>query len=209
MSGRSRDLSELGERTVVSALGRAQGLHLLALANAIDDRPVDVGRDPKSIGHEETYPTDITDLDRLERELVRLADAVASRLRDHGVGGRTITLKIRYAGFRTITRSVTLDSPVDTGPELVAAVRPTLRALDLGPGIRLLGVSAGNLGEPNRQLSLLDDRESPSRAAGAIDEIRARFGTEAIGPASAVGPRGLRVARKGGQQWGPDEHPPG
>jgi DNA polymerase-4 len=202
-----RDLSELGERTVVSALGRAQGLHLLALANAIDDRPVDVGRDPKSIGHEETYPTDITDLARLERELVRLSDAVAARLRSHGVGGRTITLKIRYAGFRTITRSVTLESPVDTGPELVAAVRPTLRALDLGPGIRLLGVSAGNLGEPNRQLSLLDDRESPSRAAGAIDEIRARFGTEAIGPASSVGPRGLRVSRPGGQQWGPDEPP--
>lgn len=202
------DLSELDERTVVSALGRAQGLHLLALADAVDDRPVEVGRDPKSIGHEETYPNDLTDLAELERELVRLADAVSARLRAHGVGGRTITLKVRYAGFRTITRSVTLDSPVDTGPELVAAVRPTLRALDLGPGVRLLGVSAGHLGEPNRQLSLLDDRESPSRAAGAIDEIRARFGSEAIGPASAVGPRGLRVARKGGQQWGPDEQPP-
>lgn len=198
------DLAELGERTVVSALGRAQGLHLLALANALDDRPVEVGRDAKSIGHEETYPRDLVELEAIERELVRLADAVAARLRRQGVAGRTITLKVRYAGFRTVTRSVTVDSPIDTGPELVAAVRPALRALDIGPGVRLLGISAGNLGTPNRQLSLLDDVESPSRAAGAIDEIRARFGTTAIGPASAVGPSGLRIARQGGQQWGPD-----
>lgn len=203
-----RDLALLGERTVVNALGRAQGLHLLALANATDDRPVETDREAKSIGHEETYPTDIVELEALERELVRLADAVASRLRHQGVGGRTITLKVRYAGFRTITRSVTLDSPVDTGPEIVGAVRPVLRALDLGPGIRLLGVSAGNLGAPNRQLSLLDDVEAPSKAAGAIDEIRARFGSAAIGPASAVSQTGLRVVRKGAQQWGPDqEHP--
>lgn len=204
-----RDLAVMDERTVVNALGRAQGLHLLALANAADDRPVETDREAKSIGHEETYPTDIVELDALERELVRLADAVASRLRHQGVGGRTITLKVRYAGFRTITRSVTLDSPVDTGPEIVGAVRPVLRALDLGPGIRLLGVSAGNLGEPNRQLSLLDDVEAPSKAAGAIDEIRARFGSAAIGPASSVGPRGVRVVRKGAQQWGPDQQPEG
>ncbi len=199
-----RDLAQLGEPTVVSALGRSQGVHLIALANAVDDRPVEVGRDAKSIGHEETYPSDLVDLESLERELVRLADAVGARLRRNGVAGRTITLKVRYAGFRTVTRSVTVDSAIDTGPELVAAVRPALRALDIGPGVRLLGISAGNLGAPNRQLSLLDDVESPSRAAGAIDEIRARFGTTAIGPASAVGPSGLRIARKGGQQWGPD-----
>jgi DNA polymerase IV len=203
------DLAAMDERIVVNALGRAQGLHLMALAGAIDDRPVETDREVKSIGHEETYPTDIVELDALERELARLADAVGSRLRHHGVGGRTITLKVRYAGFRTITRAVTLDSPVDTGPEIVAAVRPVLRDLDLGPGIRLLGVSAGNLGEPNRQLSLLDDVETPSRAAGAIDEIRARFGSTAIGPASSVGPRGVRVVRKGAQQWGPDQQPDG
>jgi DNA polymerase-4 len=200
-----RDLSVLGERTVTTALGRAQGLHLLALANAIDDRPVEVDRDPKSIGHEETYPHDLVDHASLERELVRLADAVASRLRHQGVAGRTVTLKVRFAGFHTVTRSVTVASPVDTGPELVAAVRPALRELDVGRGVRLLGVSAGNLTAPNRQLSLLDDVESPSKAAGAIDEIRARFGSAAIGPASSVGTGGIRVVRKGAQQWGPDQ----
>jgi DNA polymerase-4 len=201
------DLAGLDERTVVSALGQASGTHLLALANAIDDRPVEVDRDPKSIGHEETYPHDLHDLVDLERELVRLADAVSSRLRRHGAGARTLTLKVRFAGFRTVTRSTTLESSVDTGPELVAALAPLLRALDVSPGVRLLGVSTSNFAPPSRQLSLLDGPAATSRTAGAIDEIRERFGTTAIGPASSIGQRGLRVIRTGAQQWGPDQQP--
>jgi DNA polymerase IV len=201
------DLAELDERTVIGALGRASGTHLLALANAHDDRPVEVDRDPKSIGHEETYPHDLFDLAELERELVRLADAVASRLRRHGSGARTVTLKVRFAGFRTVTRSITLDSSVDTGPQLVAALQPLLSALDLTSGVRLLGVSTSNFATPSQQLSLLDAAPETSRTAGAIDQIRERFGSAAIGPASSIGARGLRVVRKGAQQWGPDQTP--
>jgi DNA polymerase-4 len=198
------ELAALGEQVVVNALGRAQGTHLLALANAHDERPVEVAREAKSIGHEETYPADLTERRQLARELVRLADAVASRLRSAGVAGRTVTLKVRFAGFRTVTRSVTPGSPLDTGPEIVAALEPLLHALDIDDGVRLLGVSASNLTQPTQQLSLLDDIDNPHRAATAIDEIRERFGSGAIGPASAVGPEGLRPVRKGSQQWGPD-----
>ena len=98
-----------------------------------------------------------------------------------------------------------MPSPVDTGPELVDALRPALRALDVSEGVRLLGVSGSNLVEPAHQLSLLADTDAPHRAAGAIDQIRERFGSAAIGPASAVGPDGVRVVRKGAQQWGPDQ----
>ena len=73
------DLAVLDERIVVGALGQASGAHLLALSRAHDERPVEVGRDPKSIGHEETYPHDLFTHEELERELVRLSDAVASR----------------------------------------------------------------------------------------------------------------------------------
>jgi DNA polymerase-4 len=199
------DLAALGERTVVSALGQANGTHLLALAQGLDDRPVEVDRDPKSIGHEETYPHDLHDHDDLERELVRQSDAVAARLRRHGTGARTLTLKVRFAGFRTITRSTTLPSAVSTGPELVAALRPVLRAIDVSPGVRLLGVSTSNFGAPSQQLSLLDGPDEPDLTAGAIDEIRDRFGSAAIGPASSITARGLGVVRKGAQQWGPDD----
>ncbi len=201
------DLATLDERTVVNALGLASGTHLLALANAIDDRPVEVDRDPKSIGHEETYPEDLHDVADLERELVRLADAVAARLRRHGSGARTLTLKVRFAGFRTITRSTTTESSVDTGPELVAALRPLLRSLDVSSGVRLLGVSTRNFAPPSHQLSLLDATPGANRTAGTIDEIRERFGSSAIGPASSITQRGLRVVRTGAQQWGPDQQP--
>jgi DNA polymerase-4 len=202
------DLAAIGERSVVAAVGRNHGSHLMELAAGHDERQVEPDREVKSIGHEETYDTDLFDLGDLERELVRLADGVATRLRRSEVGGRTITLKVRFAGFHTITRSVTLDSPVDTATEIVAAASPLLRAIDLSPGVRLLGVSAGNLGQPAHQLSLLDDSDAPHRAAGAIDEIRERFGSGAIGPASSVSPGGLRLVRKGAQQWGPDRPQP-
>jgi DNA polymerase-4 len=121
------------------------------------------------------------------------------------VAARTATLKLRYAGFRTITRSVTMANPAETAPELVSVLLPILRALDVTDGVRLLGVSASNLVAPAHQLNLLDDTDAPHRAAGAIDQIRERFGSAAIGPASSVGPEGLRPVRKGAQQWGPDQ----
>ncbi len=212
------DLAELPERTLIGTLGQASGHHLLALAQGLDARPVEVDREAKSIGHEETYPHDLYELDDLDRELVRLSDAVAGRLRAHTLAARTITLKVRFAGFRTVTRSVTLPAGVDTGPELVAATKPLLHALDVSPGVRLLGVSASNFGSRNEQLDLFsapaDDSEGAhrsdvQRSAAAIDEIRERFGSTAIGPASSIGTRGLRVVRKGAQQWGPDQRPDG
>ncbi|HSJ90873.1 MAG TPA: DNA polymerase IV [Ilumatobacter sp.] len=204
------DLAALDERIVVGALGPASGKHLLALSRGLDDRPVEVERDPKSIGHEETYPHDLHDHQDLERELVRLADAVASRLRRHGLPARTLTLKVRFAGFRTVTRSVTVEGGVDTGPELVTALKPLLRALDVSAGVRLLGVSGSNFGPRSQQLGLFDEPSraaTPSRSAAAIDEIRDRFGSAAIGPASSITARGLRVVRQGAQQWGPDQVP--
>jgi DNA polymerase-4 len=203
------ELARLDERTLRHALGASQSAHLAALAWGRDERPVEVSREAKSIGHEETYPGDLVEHEQLERELVRLADAVAGRLRHQRLAARTATLKVRFAGFRTVTRSVTMANPAETAPEIVSALRPALRALDVSGGVRLLGVSASNLVEPAHQLSLLDDADGGHRAAGAVDRIRERFGASAIGPASAVGPEGVRVVRKGAQQWGPDQRPDG
>jgi DNA polymerase IV len=209
------DLAAIDESAVIASLGRANGAHLLNLSRAIDDRPVEVDREYKSVGHEETFAHDLHDPAELDRELVRLCDAVASRLRHANTGARTLTLKVRFAGFETITRSTTRAEPVDTGPAMVAALRPLLDRIDPTAGVRLLGVSTSNFGEPVEQLSLLDpvDAErlapvsSTRRAASAVDEIRGRFGAMAIGPASSVGRSGLRLVRPGAQQWGPDHDP--
>ena len=210
------DLAELDEGGLVAAVGAAHGRHLYRLAWGVDDRPVEPDREMKSIGHEETFASDRHTHEELLRELVRLADAVAARLREHGGSARTLTLKIRFAGFETITRSITVAGGVSTAHGIVAAVTPLLEAVDASPGVRLLGVSASNFASGSQQLSLddllderLDDEHQWLLAEETVDAIRKRFGATAIGPASAVSDHGLQVVRRGAQQWGPDEPPRG
>ncbi len=199
------DLYSLGEATLVQALGKASGRHLFALSAGRDERPVEIDRAAKSIGHEETFARDMHTVNELRTELVRLSDGVASRLRAADLGARTITLKVRFAGFTTITRSTTLPSPVDTAAAMLAAADPLLANVDPTPGVRLLGVHASNFGPPMEQMRLDDAVPADwSGASGAIDAIRERFGATAIGPASTVSKQGLRLVRRGAQQWGPD-----
>ena len=211
------DIADLGEKPLVAALGRAQGLHLLALAQAIDDRPVEPDRAAKSIGHEETFSHDLHTHAEVRAEVVRLADAVAARLRHHGVGARTVTLKVRFVGFETITRSVTVSQALTTGPGIAAAVEPLLAQIDPSVGVRLVGVSGSHLVEPVEQLGLFGLADAAAAgavadaavvdsawggASTALDSIRERFGSDAIGPASAAAGR-RRRARPGSALWGP------
>jgi DNA polymerase-4 len=201
------DLADLPEENVVAALGRSQGRHLHTLANGRDDRSVEIDRTIKSIGHEETFAHDLHRRDALDRELVGFADAVASRLRAQDLVGRTVHLKVRYGDFTTITRSTTLAVPVDDAPAILDAGRSLLEQVDPAPGVRLLGLTvSGLVAGGARQLTFDDELNGPGwqEASRTIDEIRARFGRESIGPAIAAGPDGLRLKRRGQQQWGPD-----
>ena len=201
------DLAGLDQLTALGALGAANGAHLRRLALGLDDREVVPERRAKSIGHEETFARDHHNLATLHVQLVRLGDAVAARLRSAGVAGRTISIKVRFHDFHTITRSVTLPSAVDTGPDVVRAASVLLERIDPLPGVRLLGVHVSQLTEAAaRQLSL-EDVEAPSwdDATGAIDAIRARYGPGAIVPASLAAPGGIRVKKRGDQQWGPTD----
>ena len=205
------DLAAVDQRILATALGRAQAEHLAALAVGHDDRPVETGRDAKSIGHEETFARDIIEASEMRTNLVRLADAVASRLRAAQTGARTLTLKVRFSsGFHTITRSTTGREPTDQAEMIVQMLQPMLDAVDPTPGVRLLGVSGSNLGPVHHQLTfdeVADDRPEPGAREDALDRIRERFGADSIGPASAVAGGGVRNVKRGGQQWGPDQHP--
>ena len=199
------DLARMSASVVAGAIGNASGAHLSALANGIDPRAVEPERKAKSISHEETFSTDQHDRAVLEREVVRFADAIAARLRGHEVAGRTISIKVRFHDFRTITRAATLASPTDAATDIAREAKALLAQVDLGAGVRLLGVSVSGLTEDaTRQLSF-EDTTAPAwgDANKAIDEIRARFGATAIGPAVIAGRDGLRVKRRGEQQWGP------
>ena len=148
----------------------------------------------------------------LDRELVGFADAVAARLRAQGVVGRTVQIKVRFGDFRTITRSTSLAVPVDDAPTVLHAARALLDQVDPAPGVRLLGLSVSGLSEAGtRQMTLEDAARGPGweQASRTVDEIRARFGGDAIGPAVLGGPDGLRTKGHHRQQWGPDGHSSG
>ena len=191
------DLAALPETTLVGALGVAQGHHLHALAWNRDARRVAPGRQVKSVGHEETFPTDVIDRAVLEREILRLADKVAERLRRGSRTARTVQLKLRYADFSTITRSRTLTEPTDLARELAHTATTLLSVVDLGDGIRLLGLSAQQLDsadavqgslsfESPDDSDLLDDREERGRLERSVDAVRARFGADAVVAARSV-----------------------
>jgi DNA polymerase-4 len=201
------ELAALSEQVLVDALGQANGRHLHRLSHAVDDRPVIPDAPIKSISHEETFAVDHTDPERLALEAVRMAESVARRLRAHRLAGRTVTVKVRFHDFHTISRSSTVTSPIDTGVDIARVAKGLLDQVDPSPGVRLLGVGVANFAsEASRQLSLDDlaggdaDRPGWPAATGAVDAIRERFGDDAIVPATLTG-RG--VTRRKDQPWGP------
>jgi DNA polymerase-4 len=197
------DLAALDEDAVVAALGKGQGQHLWALSWARDERPVVPDGKVKSIGHEETFAHDHHDLTTLDRELLRLSEAVATRLRAAGVTGRTVQVKVKFADFRSITRSETVAEGIDQSQALLAVARRLLATVDPTPGVRLLGVSVAQLAEGAARQLTFDEAQGPgwTGATEAIDEIRARFGDAAIVAGSLVG---TPPKRRGDTQWGPD-----
>lgn len=192
------DLARLDEAFVASHWGK-WGLALAGKSKGEDagawfDAPVGERDDPKSISHEHTFGTDTADVERVETVLLRLAEMVAKRLRDHQLYARTIQLKLRYEDFSTFTRAITLDHATQLDREVARAVRQLLRQTWEGKTpIRLLGVYAGSLQHSEGQMSLLDEPQTEHlrRAFRSVDHIRNRFGDASISLAKTLG-SGLR-----------------
>ena len=203
------DLAAMPVDRVISALGNASGTHLHNLANAIDSRPVEPEQQAKSISQEETFQYDLRERADLQRHLVRMSDSVAARLRKSELVARTISIKVRFGDFNTITRSLTPPNATDSGTEIAKTARQLLDKVDVGRGIRLLGVGATGLEqEQHQQLSLDDlaageDRADWKLADEAVDEIRRKFGTDSIGPAVLAKPGDRLKARESNENpWG-------
>lgn len=165
----------------------ATGEHVHRLAWGIDPRPVTPVRIEKSIGAEETFAEDVAEDGRLETELLRLAHHTAARLRGAGLRSRTVSLKLRYADFTTLTRSHSMAEGVDSAARLHAVAVALLRGLGPRPmAVRLIGLRAESLTGSTgaaEQLSI-DRRENNWRSAErSLDDVHRRFGTAAVGPA--------------------------
>ena len=190
------DIAHTPLDTLIRAIGQASGQRLHDLAWGRDDRDVIPDAAEKSIGNEETFARDIDDPALIHRELLRLSQKVAARVRAHDVLGRTVVIKVRFADFTTISRSRTLPEPTDVGQEVYDVARELYDALGLQRArIRLVGVRLeGLVGEGDRveQLALDDGLSGPSvadrRAAEvAADRLRDRFGHDVVRPARLVG----------------------
>ncbi len=180
------------------ALGDVLGAQLHDLARGIDERPVTPEIEARSVGCEETFETDLDSADDILRELLRLSDRAAARLRAKGLCGRTVTIKVRFSNFRTVTRSITLEREVDGGHEVYDAARILFRRVDPDrPRVRLLGVTVSGLapGPPRWQGELLGRPAGSRRRAAslAIDAIRTRFGDSAVAPGALLETRGDRI----------------
>lgn len=164
----------------------AAGEHYWRLAHGIDDRRVVPDREAKSISHETTFAEDIADREVLRAWLVELVAQVARRLRRHGIKGRQVELKVRFADFKTLTRSLTLAEPTNITQELQEAGMELLeRRLPAGHlPVRLLGLGVQRLtdGNTTTQQQLFDepDRKRHQQLDRVADQITERFGKLAI-----------------------------
>jgi len=163
---------------------------LKRLAVGIDDRPVEPWAPPKSMGAEETFGRDHSDIDQLRATLRGQAERVARELRADGYAGRTVTLKLRFADFSTITRRHTVE-PTQDGLRIYREASALLDRIALRQAVRLIGLSVSELGRAGEgQLSLLTpDIARRERLARAVDQLSDRFGPDSVRPASLLGRR--------------------
>jgi nucleotidyltransferase/DNA polymerase involved in DNA repair len=193
------DLAALEPARLERRLG-THGHDLQLLARGIDDREVHAdSEEAKSIGQEHTFGSDTADPERLRALLLDLADAVAARLRAHGLKARTLTLKYRDASFRTTTHARTLPAGVDSGNDVFEVISALFGEVHRGRQVRLLGVYASHFGSGSPQLGLFEEEEARSPADLLRDEVTERFGKGALTRASLLGRR---------EQRNPSDRPP-
>lgn len=170
----------------------SMGARLYHLARGEDMRTVSPDDDMKSVSAETTFEQDISDAPELERILWSLSEKVSRRAKAKGLAGKTVTLKLKTAGFRIVTRSQTLGDPTQLAERMFEAARPLLRREADGTAYRLIGIGISQLSSIIEDPALhdLDSRvRSRAQAERALDKLRDRFGCDAIGLGRGLGGR--------------------
>jgi len=163
-------------------------LEMHARTLGIDPSPVHSEREVKSVSNEVTFASDTVDGEALKRTLRALADKVGYRLRQAGLAGSVVQIKLRYSNFETLTRQTALPQPTDLDDEIYEAAEKLFEA-NITPArpVRLIGVGVSKLSPPYRQLSLWDDdQEEKEKLAGAIDQLKEKYGQDIIKRASMM-----------------------
>lgn len=183
------DLAHAPVARLSKLLGVAAAHHLHDLAWGIDPRPVTASRPEKSVGMERTFEEDVRSRELIEEFILAAAHDCARRLRAGGVVGWTVGIKMRGADFHTITRSVSLVAPTDTGRDIARAAQSLFAREDMPiGGVRLFGVRVEGLQSRSGGVAVTLDRdERPAASERAMDQIRSKFGAGALAPATLLG----------------------
>jgi DNA polymerase-4 len=182
------DIANLPRATLIRALGQASGASLYELAWGRDYRDVTPNELDKSISAAETFAQDIDDPEEILQEFLRLTEKAAARLRENNYYAKTISIKVRFADFSTISRSKTLPLPIDSTHEIYEIAKTLYLALNLDRArLRLVGISLDNLSEAAPEQLLLGAREKGWREADtAIDRAKLRFGGASVRPGRLI-----------------------
>ena len=178
-------LAQMDRGLLEHILGKA-GVQMHELANGIDSRKVESVREAKSFGRETTFPTDIKEKYLLETVLFTLTDDVCHSLRMHGVKGRTVSIKIRYPDFKSITRAVTLEQYTSSFEPIYDIVKQLMdRNYKDGAPVRLIGVTVSNLKQENEimeQQDLFTDHKTEKVNAlnQVMDQINGKYGGDTV-----------------------------
>lgn len=179
------DVARAGQSILAPTVGIAAAQHLVALASGVDDRDVESDRAPVSVGHEDTFDRDIRTRAELAEELLDQADRVCARLRSLGLRGRTITVKVKYADHKRISRRITLPRATSDGQLVATEARKLLAEVaDVERrGVRLTGVSLSSLERRDEQRQLALDEKAVTRGetlGETLDKIAGKFGRAAV-----------------------------
>ncbi|WP_422774043.1 DNA polymerase IV [Plantactinospora sp. WMMC1484] len=199
-----RDIAEAPVGLLRTGVGEAAATHLHELAWGRDPRRVSPEHAEKSIGAEVTFDTDLAEPEAIRRALLALAEKVGVRLRRAGQVGRTVSIKVRFADFRTVNRSRTLAGATDSTREVFDTAWALFDALAPGDRIRLIGVRVEGLsdgGQTPRQLALDAPEHGWRDAEAAADAAAARFGRSMVRPASLLGRGDLRRTENPARPW--------
>ena len=177
---RIADLQAVSRERVQKILGK-HGIWIHEVANGLGPDRLVTEHERKSIGNEETFATDVADKEELEERLFKLTEEVGSSLRYRHLKARTLTLKLRYADFQTLTRATTLEPTDDDVLIYETMVKLLGLALTRRAPVRLLGVRASHLiDEEQLELPLFPQDQKRSDILHAVDAIRKKFGDDVI-----------------------------
>ena len=181
------DIANTPRQTLIRALGEAAGASLYELSWGRDYRDVEPEEVDKSISAAETFDSDTEDQEIVLRELLRLTEKATYRMREKDFSARTISIKVRFADFKTISRSKTVPLAISATHEVFEVVKALFLGLKLDRArIRLVGVSLDGLedGIDASEQLVLGERENGWRqATAAMDKASARFGQGSVRPA--------------------------